>query len=525
MRLASRGRDGGGLALDHAARADQLERAPFGGGAPAPRRGASGRARRRPSRCAPRPSPRPRARSAPRAPRAGSRPAAWPGRARPAGARRRRTRPSRSARAAGRRSGGRGVGVRRSAAARGVWSEKGLRVVLNWTSGKANSEYDPHRDAAIGPNPERAHRSLFSTQTRRGHPMRLKGKTALVTAAGQGIGHASALALAAEGAQVWATDVNEKLLERYAGVANIQAARLDVLDKAAIEAFTKGLPALDILFNCAGVVHNGAALQATDDDLDFAFRLNVRAQFWLIQAVLPGMLAAGRGSIINMASVCSQHQGPAQPLRLRHHQGGSAGAHQERRGRLRGPGHPLQCGVPRHGRHALAGRPHQRQRRPGGGTQGLHRAPADGPARAGRGDRAAGGVPRQRRIACSSPARPMRPTAASPYEPARLRRPARGRHRRRDRAGLRHRAAAASPPAAASRLWDRDSEAVAKAAWSLGAKAFALDGRRVAAALGGQGRGRHARAGASASTHWSTAPASPGPTPSCGTTRWTPGAR
>jgi 2-keto-3-deoxy-L-fuconate dehydrogenase len=139
--------------------------------------------------------------------------------------------------------------------------------------------------------------------------MRLKGKTALVTAAGQGIGYASALALAAEGAQVWATDVNEKLLERYAGVANIQTARLDVLDKAAIGAFTKGLPTLDILFNCAGVVHNGAALQASDEDLEFAFHLNVRAQFWTIQAVLPAMLAAGRGSIINMASVCSSIKG------------------------------------------------------------------------------------------------------------------------------------------------------------------------------------------------------------------------
>lgn len=139
--------------------------------------------------------------------------------------------------------------------------------------------------------------------------MRLQGKTALVTAAGQGIGHASALALAAEGAQVWATDVNEKLLERYAGVANIKTARLDVLDKAAIDAFVKTLPALDVLFNCAGVVHNGTALDATDADLEFAFHLNVRAQFWTIQAVLPGMLAAGRGSIINMASVCSSMKG------------------------------------------------------------------------------------------------------------------------------------------------------------------------------------------------------------------------
>ena len=104
--------------------------------------------------------------------------------------------------------------------------------------------------------------------------MRLEGKTALVTAAGQGIGRASALAMAAEGAQVWATDVNESLLQAYAGVANVRTARLDVLDKAAIDALIGGLPALDVLFNCAGVVHNGTALQATDDELDFAFRLN-----------------------------------------------------------------------------------------------------------------------------------------------------------------------------------------------------------------------------------------------------------
>jgi 2-keto-3-deoxy-L-fuconate dehydrogenase len=139
--------------------------------------------------------------------------------------------------------------------------------------------------------------------------MRLKGKTALVTAAGQGIGHASALALAAEGAQVWATDVNEKLLERFAGVANITAARLDVLDKAAIAALVARMPAVDVLFNCAGVVHNGAIDQASDEELEFAFHLNVRAQFWAIQAVLPGMLAGGRGSIINMASVCSSIKG------------------------------------------------------------------------------------------------------------------------------------------------------------------------------------------------------------------------
>ncbi|KQX90489.1 SDR family oxidoreductase [Variovorax sp. Root473] len=139
--------------------------------------------------------------------------------------------------------------------------------------------------------------------------MRLKGKTVLVTAAGQGIGRASVLALAAEGARVWATDVNEQLLSAYAGVANVTVLKLDVLDKAAIGAVVAQLPTLDVLFNCAGVVHNGTIEQAGDDDLDFAFRLNVRAQMWTIQAVLPGMLAAGRGSIINMASVCSSMKG------------------------------------------------------------------------------------------------------------------------------------------------------------------------------------------------------------------------
>jgi len=139
--------------------------------------------------------------------------------------------------------------------------------------------------------------------------MRLKGKTALVTAAGQGIGRASVLAMAAEGAQVLATDINAQLLEGFAGVANVTTARLDVLDKAAIQDLVARIAPLDVLFNCAGVVHNGNILQATDDDWDFAFKLNVRAQYWMIQAALPRMLAAGGGSIINMASVCSSLKG------------------------------------------------------------------------------------------------------------------------------------------------------------------------------------------------------------------------
>lgn len=143
--------------------------------------------------------------------------------------------------------------------------------------------------------------------------MRLKGKTALVTAAGQGIGRACVLAMAAEGAQVWATDVNPKLLDSYEGVPNVRTVVLDVLDKAAIHRVVSELPPLDVLFNCAGFVHNGTILDATDADWDFAFNLNVRAQFWMIQAVLPGMLAhnggKGGGSIINMASVCSSLKG------------------------------------------------------------------------------------------------------------------------------------------------------------------------------------------------------------------------
>ncbi|MCX7902305.1 MAG: SDR family NAD(P)-dependent oxidoreductase, partial [Burkholderiaceae bacterium] len=101
--------------------------------------------------------------------------------------------------------------------------------------------------------------------------MRLKGKVALVTAAGQGIGRASALAMAAEGAQVWATDVNADLLKAYTGVANVQTAVLNVLDRAAIEQLIAALPPLSVLFNCAGYVHQGNVLQTEDSDWDYSF--------------------------------------------------------------------------------------------------------------------------------------------------------------------------------------------------------------------------------------------------------------
>ncbi|MEY4761657.1 MAG: hypothetical protein RLZZ200_1513 [Pseudomonadota bacterium] len=141
--------------------------------------------------------------------------------------------------------------------------------------------------------------------------MRLNGKVAVVTAAGQGIGRATALAMAAEGAEVWATDINESALATLAGVPRLRTARLDVLDQAAIRNFFAGLPRVDVLFNCAGFVHAGTVLEATNEDWDFAFALNVRSMFWTIQAVLPTMLAQGSGSIINMASVASSIKGLA----------------------------------------------------------------------------------------------------------------------------------------------------------------------------------------------------------------------
>jgi 2-keto-3-deoxy-L-fuconate dehydrogenase len=139
--------------------------------------------------------------------------------------------------------------------------------------------------------------------------MRLNGKSALVTAAGQGIGKASVLAMAREGAKVLATDRDPHLLKAYEGVANVETAVLDVLDKDAIVKLVQGMAKIDVVFNCAGVVHNGSILQANDADWDFAFNLNARAQFWMCQAVIPKMLENGGGSIINMASVCGSLKG------------------------------------------------------------------------------------------------------------------------------------------------------------------------------------------------------------------------
>jgi 2-keto-3-deoxy-L-fuconate dehydrogenase len=137
---------------------------------------------------------------------------------------------------------------------------------------------------------------------------RLAGKKALVTAAAQGIGRASALAFAAEGASVVATDINLAKLEELKrdSAGKIDTRRLDVTDAAAIGALAQALGAVDVLLNCAGFVHHGTILDCAEKDWELTLDLNVRSMYRLIRALLPAMLARGEGaSIINMASAVS----------------------------------------------------------------------------------------------------------------------------------------------------------------------------------------------------------------------------
>jgi 2-keto-3-deoxy-L-fuconate dehydrogenase len=143
---------------------------------------------------------------------------------------------------------------------------------------------------------------------------RLAGKTAFITAAGQGMGRAAVLAFAREGAKVWATDVNAKTVGELEGKDGggdhrIRTSVLDVTDEAAITRTAKEAGDVDILFNCAGIVHHGSILDATPKDWDQAFAVNVKSMFLVTRAFLPGMLKKGRGSIINMASVASSIRG------------------------------------------------------------------------------------------------------------------------------------------------------------------------------------------------------------------------
>lgn len=139
---------------------------------------------------------------------------------------------------------------------------------------------------------------------------KLEGRVALVTSAGQGIGRSSAIALAREGAKVFATDIREDLFQDISkDHPGITGFGLNVLEQAAVDAALKRTGPIDILFNCSGFVHNGTVLDCEEKDWDFSFDLNVKAHYRMIKAYLPGMLAKGKGNVINMASVASSIKG------------------------------------------------------------------------------------------------------------------------------------------------------------------------------------------------------------------------
>lgn len=138
--------------------------------------------------------------------------------------------------------------------------------------------------------------------------LRLKDKIIVVSAAGQGMGRSSVIAMAKEGATVWATDINKEALmalkEECDGLElTVKTAELNVLDKTAIKTFSEKVGPIDVLFNCAGFVASGSVLEASDDDFDFSVNINIKAMFHMIQAFLPAMLERKAGSIINMASI------------------------------------------------------------------------------------------------------------------------------------------------------------------------------------------------------------------------------
>ena len=139
---------------------------------------------------------------------------------------------------------------------------------------------------------------------------RLSGKTAFLTAAGQGIGRATAIAFAREGARVIATDINEATLETLQSTSgSIETFRLDVMDQSMVASVISEIGPVDILFNCAGFVHHGTILDCTEEEFDHSFDLNVKSVYRITRAMIPAMIESGGGSIINVASVASSIKG------------------------------------------------------------------------------------------------------------------------------------------------------------------------------------------------------------------------
>lgn len=138
---------------------------------------------------------------------------------------------------------------------------------------------------------------------------RLTGKVAFITAAGQGMGRAAVLAFAGEGARVWATDVDARSLDALAQIPGVNTRQLDVTDGAGVDRIAAEIGSIDVLFNCAGYVHQGTLAETTEADWDRSFDINVKSMYRVTRAFLPAMLAQRQGSIINMASVASSLRG------------------------------------------------------------------------------------------------------------------------------------------------------------------------------------------------------------------------
>ena len=236
---------------------------------------------------------------------------------------------------------------------------------------------------------------------------RLQNKRALVTAAGNGIGLASALAMAREGAEVWATDINQDALAQLArqaqaeGLAGLRTRVLDVLDTQAVQACAQEIGALDALFNCAGHVHAGNILECPESDWDFAMDLNAKSMHRTIRAFLPAMLERGGGSIINMSSAASSVKGV--PNRYAYGASKAAVIGLTKAVAADFVARGIRCnaicpGTIESPRCATASPRRRRRHRRRDRARRLRGPPAHRPRRPRRGSRGAGGLPGQRRI-------------------------------------------------------------------------------------------------------------------------------